>query len=52
MLNLNKTSGWDHHRSGWGFCMNSLKSLHSDSGVLVIDRLDEKIKHKEIIHES
>jgi len=52
MLNLNKTSGWNHHRSGWGFCMNSLKPLHSDSGVLVIDRLDEKVKRKEIIHES
>jgi len=34
-LNLNKVISFDTHRSGWGYCMDSLRHLHSSSGIFV-----------------
>lgn len=34
-LDLSEVIGFESHRSGWGYCMNSLKKYHSKSGILV-----------------
>lgn len=39
-LNLSRSSGFAHHRAGWGFCLNHMKSIHSDSGLLCDDFIE------------
>ena len=34
-LNISKCYGFDKHRSGWGYCVGSLKPFHSKSGIFV-----------------
>jgi len=43
-LNLSKCINWEHHRSGWGFCIDSLKPLHSPYGVLMVGYIEQYIK--------
>lgn len=50
-FNLSQCVRWDHHRSGWGCCIDAIKSLHSPSGVLVVDYVEKVIKKKSLIHE-
>jgi len=39
-LDLSSCKGFAHHRSGWGFCISQLKSLHSKSGIFVDDFIE------------
>ena len=39
-LDLSKTQGFKAHRSGWSYCMNTLKPLHSNSGIFVDDFIE------------
>ena len=50
-IKIIKQTSWKHHRSGWSCCMNSIKPLHSDSGILLIDYFDEFVKNKNTIDE-
>ncbi len=34
-LDISKCYGFDKHRSGWGYCINSLRPFHSYSGIHV-----------------
>ena len=34
-LDISKCYGFDKHRSGWGYCINSLRPFHSHSGIHV-----------------
>lgn len=51
-LNLSNCTSWKHHRSGWGFCMNTLMPLHVESGISVIDYLEKFIKNENLIKKS
>jgi len=48
-LNLSNSTSWQHHRSGWGYCMNVLSSLHSDYGILVLDYIEKIIKDSIVV---
>ena len=39
-LDLSQTRGFQAHRSGWSYCMGSLKQLHSSSGIFVDDFIE------------
>lgn len=39
-LDLSNTRGFEAHRSGWSYCMSSLKPLHSNSGIYVDDFIE------------
>lgn len=39
-LDLSSCSGFKHHRSGWNFCINQLRGLHSRSGIFVDDFIE------------
>lgn len=39
-LNLRRTIEFGAHRSGWKYCMDALKPLHSPTGILVDDFLE------------
>ena len=44
-LNLSECIRWDHHRSGWGFCIDSLKPLHNPCGVLMVGYIEQYIRN-------
>jgi hypothetical protein len=39
-IDLSKSSGFIHHRSGWQFCLSQLKTLHSRSGIFCDDFIE------------
>lgn len=39
-LDLSNTKGFEAHRSGWSYCMASLKTFHSSSGIYVDDFIE------------
>lgn len=39
-LNLEKARGFSSHRSGWDYCINSLRSFHSKAGIFVFDFIE------------
>jgi hypothetical protein len=42
-LDLSMTISWSHHRSGWGYCMESLRPLHAPGGVLLVDCFEDRV---------
>lgn len=41
-LNLSQTQGFTAHRSGWAYCLNSLQTYHSNSGLFVCDFIERQ----------
>jgi len=39
-LDLSKCKGFHNHRSGWGYCINSLRPMHSRAGIFVDDFME------------
>lgn len=50
-LNLSTCKGWNHHRSGWNSCLDYLKLLHNECGVMVVDSIEKIISQKIQINE-
>ena len=42
---------WTHHRGGWTFALNQLRSLHADDGTLLISAVEEWVFAEKVISE-
>ena len=51
-LNLKSACFWDHHRSGWKYCLDSIQQLHSNSGVLFISSVEDLVREEIILNED
>jgi len=45
-LNLSQCSGFTHHRSGWSYCINSLRPFHSKAGIILDDFMERSFSWK------
>jgi glycosyltransferase involved in cell wall biosynthesis len=41
-LNLSQSQGFSNHRSGWSYCLDSLRAYHSDAGIFVCDFIERQ----------